>query len=180
MNKFFTDLKIGTRLLIGFGVLSVLLFGASGLALWGNNTFNEDLHAVVADSDGLERAYVMGGAVDKVFLDISSLTLAPDTEDLSTLQADITNQRALYKEDLTFLKAAAINDKELALLKNLDDAVVVARDASDQILALADMGNAAWTSGNRDGAQKIFHNVSFPANDLIDKAASDYINFRKD
>jgi methyl-accepting chemotaxis protein len=174
MNKFFTDLKIGNRLLVGFGVLTILMLVASGMALWGNNAINDGLGVIVLYSNKLERVYIMGSALDKVFLDVGNLSVAPDNADQSKLQADVDNQRAIYKENLTFLKNAAATDTEKGLIKNLEDSILVGREANNEILALATTGNDAWKAGNRDAAQKIYHEKSYPSNDGIDQAVAEY------
>ena len=179
MNKFLTDQKIGSRLLVGFGILVAFLLGASGLALWGNNAINQGLDTVALYSNKLERVYMLGTALDKVFLDVANLAIAPDTNDLVTLQADIVAQRAIYSENITFLKDAATNDTDKGLLKNIEDAIAPAKEANNQILALSALGNEAWQAGNREKALKIFHESSFPYNDKIDLATTEYIKYRE-
>ena len=179
MNKFLKDTKIGQRLLIGFGILTILLLGASGLSLWGNNAINQSLDSVIVYSGKLERVYIMGNAIDLVFLDVGNLSLAPDTADLSKLQADVEAQRATYKENLTYLKDAATNDTDRGLLKNIEDALATGREANNEILVLAAEGNDAWVAGNRDKAQKVFHEKSFPSNDKIEQAFVEYVAYRQ-
>jgi methyl-accepting chemotaxis protein len=179
MNTFFTDMKIGVRLLIGFGILMILLIGASGLALWGNNAIDHDLDTVTLYNNKLERVYIDNGALDKVFINIGALVISTNTADLSTLKTDIENQRAVFKGNITFFKDAATNDTDRGLIKNIEDSNAVAKAANDEILALASEGDEAWVSGNREKAQQIFYEKTFPANDKLDKAQQEYITYRQ-
>ena len=179
MNTFFADFKIGRRLFVAFGVLAFILLGANGLALWSNNAINAGLDTTVLYANKLERGYILSAALDKVFIDIGTLALSPDTADLSVLKADIESQRASFKEQLTYFKEAATNETDKGLLKNIEDANSAAKAANDEILALAAEGPEAWLAGNREKAQKIFHEQSAPANEVIDQAQTEYTAYRQ-
>ena len=180
MSKFFEDLKIGNRLLIGFGILMLFILGTSGLAIWGNTAINQGLDTTVLYANKLERSYIIGTAIDQIFLDISNLAIAPDTDDLVKLQADVVTQRAIYAENLKFFQDAATNDTDRGLLKNMVDAIGTAKEANNEVIALAAEGNAAWVAGNRDKARKIYHEKCFPADDAINKALSEYTAYRQE
>jgi methyl-accepting chemotaxis protein len=130
-------------------------------------------------ADKLERVYILSAALDKVFIDIGSLALAPDTADLSVLKTDIETQRAIFKEQLAFFKGEATNETDIGLIKNLEDSNTAAKAANDEILALAAEGSEAWVAGNRAKAEKIFHEQSAPANEVIDQAQAEYVAYRQ-
>jgi methyl-accepting chemotaxis protein len=138
------------------------------------------LDTTVVYANKLERAYIIGSTIDQIFLDISNLAIAPDTDDLVILQADVTAQRAIYAENLKYFQDAATNDTDKGLLKNMVDAIDIAKEANNEVLALAAEGNAAWTAGNRDKAAKIYHEKCFPADDAINKAISEYTTYRQE
>ncbi len=141
MNTFFTTLKIGQRLLIGFGILIILLLGASGLSLWGNNAINQNMDAAIAEYQKMERTYQINTELDAIYLNLGDLTLSPDASRSLALQADIETQRTSYKQHLSELKSLETTGTGKELLTKLEDALVAGRAANDQVISLTMAGN---------------------------------------
>jgi methyl-accepting chemotaxis protein len=171
MNKFFTDVKIGKRLLIGFGILLILVLGGNGFSLWGNNTFNLALDKAILYSDKLELAYQMGSNVDGIYLHVVELTMAKNTAQIEEMQAEIDVHRSEYKQEMDELKAAATNDTDRQLLATIEDALAAAKDVNNEIISLS-------LAGKNTQAQTLYMEKALPARDKIDQELIAYKEYR--
>jgi len=171
MNKFFTDVKIGKRLLIGFGILLILVLGGNGFSLWGNNTFHQALNKAILYSDKLELAYQMGSNVDSIYLHIVELTMAKNTAQIEEMQAQIAAHRSEYTKEMDELKAAATNDTDSQLLATIEDSLAAAKDVNNEVISLS-------LAGKSDQAQTLYMEKALPAKDKIDQALIEYKDYR--
>jgi methyl-accepting chemotaxis protein len=173
MNKFFTDIKIGKRLLIGFGILLILVLGGNGFSLWGNNTFKQALDKAFLYSEKLELAYQMGANVDGIYLHVVELTLADNTNtvQIDEMQAQIAAHRSEYKKEMDELKAAATNDTDSQLLATIEDSLAAAKDVNNEIISLS-------LAGKSYQAQALYMEKALPARDKIDQALIAYKDYR--
>jgi methyl-accepting chemotaxis protein len=172
MNSLFTNLKIGIRLLSGFGALTVLLLLCIGFSLWGNNSINQSMDAALLEYQKMQSAYKISTSIDTIYLAIGDIAMSQDAVKIKTSQSEIETQRTFYKELMSELKAIATTDTGKQLLKNLDDALAVAKAANDEVISLA-------LTGDREGAQKVYTEKSLPGKEGVNKATEELITYRQ-
>jgi methyl-accepting chemotaxis protein len=171
MNTFFSDLKIGSRLLISFGILIVLLLGASGLALWGNNTINSAMDKAIGEYRKMEMTYEIGTHLDLIYLDLGDIAISQDTERVRLAIAEIELNRGLYKEHANELNAVETTEIGKQLIKNLDDALISARSTNDEIVSLA-------LADDHEQAQKVFLENGVAGREALEKTIDDLLAYQ--
>ena len=172
MNTFFTNMKIGKRLLIGFGILAILLLGSSGLALYGNDALNKTMDMAINEYKMIEHIYKIKSAIDLIYLDLGDIAMSVDANTAKDAQTSIELQRTEYKGNLSDLKTMATTETDKQLIKNLEEALLIGRTANDQVIALA-------LAGNNAQAQKIYSEQSLPGREGIEKATAEMLDFRQ-
>jgi len=69
-----TNMRIGKRLALGFGILSVVLLSISGLAWWGITSVSQTMVEALRQSDRTRDAMAMSTEIDEVYLNIWSFS----------------------------------------------------------------------------------------------------------
>jgi len=96
MKSLFSDLKIGTRLLAGFGVLTILLLVSIGFSLWGNNTINQRMDETIADYEIMELTQKINKEVTDIFFEVANTTVATSSDDVINAMDKIAVLRKAY------------------------------------------------------------------------------------
>ncbi|MEI8131275.1 MAG: methyl-accepting chemotaxis protein [Leptolinea sp.] len=173
MNAFLSDMKIGKRLLLSFGLLIILFLGSMGFVLWGNNVANQNMDESLGEFKKIELAYQMGSAIDSIYINVARISLSQDDASMKSAQAEIETLRTSYNENLSGLKALATTDKGQQLLGNISDALAAGKAANNEVISLA-------LAGKKDHAQKLYEEKAFPAMDIIDQAVLEFKDYRQE
>jgi methyl-accepting chemotaxis protein len=141
-----TNLKLGVRLGIGFGMVIVLLIVISGLSYLRVGQLNAEIHDMVADKfPKTVQANDIINAVNVIARSMRNM-LVVKTEDQVKREADrIAEQRKIIGERLEKLHATIHSEKGKALLKKLSDARAAYLPVQEKFVSLA-------TEGKRDEA----------------------------
>jgi len=140
MKSLFSDLKIGTRLLAGFGVLTILLLVSIGFSLWGNNTINQRMDETIADYEIMELTQKINKEVTDIFFEVANTTVATSSDDVINAMDKIAVLRKAYNEDFEQLKGTSLAEADGLLLKKIEDGLAAAKSNNDEIIALARAG----------------------------------------
>jgi methyl-accepting chemotaxis protein len=156
MNKFFTNWKIGKRLLTAFGILAILFLVGIVYSLWGNNTIKQSLDGSLVEFHKTELAYQIGASVDNIYINLAKLSVVQDVAELNGIKAEIESLSKGNEEKLNELKTISTTDADTQLLKKLEDALAAGKNVNNEIIVWA-------ISGNVDRAQKIYIENGIPA-----------------
>jgi methyl-accepting chemotaxis protein len=150
------NMKLGKRLAMGFGILTVAAMGISGLAWWGNKTVNRAMDEALGEADKMRVAQEVVTCVDKINMNIWNLAGNKDLAKKQEHKAEIDKQRESYKKKMEELKAHATTDTGKQLLKKIEDAIGAAREVNTQTtdLALKSREAEAVTLYAREGNER--------------------------
>ena len=116
-----TQLKIGTRLGIGFAVVLGLLVAVLLVGLYSMAQLSERTHDIVADKNvKMAAANTMSDNVRNITLAITSVVVAPTEALVQTELAKIGEARKKYGAAKETLQKKISTDKETALMAELD------------------------------------------------------------
>jgi methyl-accepting chemotaxis protein len=171
MNTFFSNMKIGPRLLLGFGFLMAIFVGGIAFAIWGNYVSNQNMDAALAEYQKMKGAYQIGDAIDTIYISISDMVLTDDVAFLKTAQQKIEDHRKEYNDLVAELKAVASTDTGKQLLKNLENTVAASKTANDEVISLA-------LAGKKELAQKAYIEKSLSSRNVNNKSIEEILTWR--
>ncbi|TQK13423.1 MULTISPECIES: methyl-accepting chemotaxis protein [unclassified Herbaspirillum] len=135
------NMKIGTRLAIGFGVVIALLIAIAVLGNAQLARLTDGINLIVKDRyPKTVMANTIQIQVNKIALDIRDILLSADAERIKALAADAAAADKKMNEGLMKMRAVARTDED----KHYIEAAIAARDAylpaRDKLMALAQAG----------------------------------------
>jgi len=169
MKSLFSDLKIGTRLLAGFGVLTILLLVSIGFSLWGNNTINQRMDETIADYEIMELTQKINKEVTDIFFEVANTTVATSSDDVINAMDKIAVLRKAYNEDFEQLKGTSLAEADGLLLKKIEDGLAAAKSNNDEIIALA-------RAGKKGEAQMLYNAKTHGMLDELDQVFAELID----
>ncbi len=168
----FNELKLGTRIALGYGLLLVFLIAIAGLGIYGMKQSQNALENVVKINDVKTQLTIeMADAVHKVTRVTRTLALLEDKALFEIEKKKIGIARAKYNEVLTTLEKMPLNAEGKKILGEIKAEQVIARAANDQFLEME--------STNRAEATKFLLNVASPANVRWMDNLNAFINLQK-
>jgi methyl-accepting chemotaxis protein len=171
--KIFSNLKIGGRLLINFGLLfAVVIIGASIFCLYEINLVHQNLTDANKEFSKTVKVFDVKDQVQQIYANMGYMFLEKDTAAKQKLQEAIQANRAMYQEDLVTLKAMATTGKGQDLLAALDGAVSDSRDANNQAISFS-------LAGNDTDAVSLFNQKSLPQQAVVNQAVADLVAYRQ-
>lgn len=166
------NIKIGQKLAFSFSLLAGLLLALTALSIWGILSVNQAMDKALEEA----RKYRVDQEIDidisSVHLNIANILANSDLAVKKSLQADIEEHRAAYKQNLEEMKASAETEEGRKLLKTLEEAVTASRTINDEIVALSLAGKDAEAS-------KLYAEKSMPELVTIDRAIADLLTRRQ-
>jgi methyl-accepting chemotaxis protein len=161
-----TNMKIGKRLTVSFGGLTLLMLVMTGVSIWAQGALN-DMNQISSQTQ--QRAY-LASRIDKYLSDLGRELAAAQVvrdkakkdERLDLLQA----AREQYRKRLEELKAANPTPLEQPLLQGIEDAIIDARETNQKIAKLSVAGQDAE-------AASLYLASSLPRMDKISKISDD-------
>jgi methyl-accepting chemotaxis protein len=137
----FNRLRIGQRLMLGFGLVLGLLLVASGLGAYQTNQMGEDLTKVVTlygRENDLANDMELG--VQSIQRDIRTVLLSEDAAEIATIRDGIAKKRAAYNKSLEELEGLVVSTEAKTHLTRIKEDAVTTRPFNNQALELAAQG----------------------------------------
>jgi methyl-accepting chemotaxis protein len=169
--KWFNSLRIGTRLLVSFGVILLLFIAATAYAVFGVNELQQAADDVATENSKIELAYQMSDSINDVFQAVTERLVGSTSIDEAKLNTAIADARADYKKDYDSLTALATTQKGKDLLAALSKAMTDLKNVDDQVLQLD-------TSNNQEAAIAMYLNQAKKAKDTVNTAVDAFLAYR--
>jgi len=164
------NMRIGRRLTVGFGTVTVLMLGMTAVAVWAENTLNETNAAALE----AERHAYLGARIAtrlaQIGRELASMQLTRDKGKKDERNEMMLAARDQYKKRIEELKANSRSPQEQALVRAVDEAIADAREADQKATKLS-------MAGQDVEAANVFMNASLPKLDKADKACEDLKEF---
>ncbi|MCV2369993.1 methyl-accepting chemotaxis protein [Roseateles oligotrophus] len=133
-----SNLKIGTRLTLGFGLMGALIAAVATVGIIGNNRSEAAIHEIVNDNmHGLGLVNEMSESVHIVSRVTRSLILLSDKTLLEEEAKKIDAARTKYAHASAEMEKMDASAEEKALQAKVREAAEVARPLNSQVMALA-------------------------------------------
>jgi len=133
-------LTIGTRLSIGFGLMVLILVGASVSAIAGFLSLRRAVAEVRNQTAQIVLAKTTNSQALEVMVYMGAVAASTDPGTVRAYTAEIQGARARYKANLETLKAMTSTPESLKAVQEVEGAVGRARQANAEVLALAEAG----------------------------------------
>ncbi len=166
---FLNNMKIGKRLLAGFGIVIFMMIAATGVGIWSINSINNALDKVLFQVEQTDKIHAIQENLNSVYLHLSLALLETDPAGQDAQLADLAEHRAAYNEALDWIKSNTDTEEEIVLLKAFEDTLAVNLEINDRVLKLID-------SGQFDEARQLYLSDSVARINPMDKALTDLIN----
>jgi len=171
----FANMRIGKRLAVGFGLLTVLTVVTSLIGFWGMYSSNS---AAAGLRDHMARtAEVKSMRHDVYEINLVLYRLAT-TSDREAEENDVNELRSLrnsYRDKLAKLQASSTSDSGRAMIQKISDAFASSRETNDRVIELATSSKA----GDDEAAIKLFVSKGAPRMLAIGAAVDDYAAHRE-
>ena len=152
--NFFKNLRVGTKLSLGFGVLLVLILSSSGMALYQSGRIGQQMDIMQTNNQKMSLLYAMRLANNTNQLNVRDMLLAQG-DDAATAKAGVEQNRKAYRESWETLDAIPHDEAGTQAKQKIKDAQSAAVAMNDQIIDLA-------TSGDREGAAALLYGPAEP------------------
>lgn len=163
------NMKIGKRLLVGFGIVILMMIATTGLGIWSINSINNALDNVLFQVEQTDKIHAIQENLSGVYLHLSLALLETNPDKRAIQLTNLAEHRAAYTEALDWIKNNTDTKEEIVLLKALDDTLAVNREINNKVLKMID-------SGQLDEARQLYLSDSVARIDSMDKALSNLID----
>ena len=167
--KILNNMKIGRRLLVGFGVVILMMIAATVIGVWSINSVNAGLNNVLFQIDQIDHVHTVDENLDGVYLHLSLALLETTPSGQAAQLADFAEHRAAYLEALDWFRANSDTDEEVVLIKALDDVLAVNREINNRVLDLLNSGQA-------EEARQLYLREGLERLPIMEQALDDLIN----
>jgi methyl-accepting chemotaxis protein len=169
--KWFSNLKIGARMLLSFGLVVLAFIASTVYGINGTNQLKQSTLNVQIESHKTDVAHNLAFTVAEVFERVGQILIYNNAADTTHLNTELATLRAEYKKELDELVTLATTQKGKELLAAIDKAVTNLRTFNDQVLVLQSNGKLAE-------ATSLFRNQSDPAKDEMTKSVEALLVYR--
>jgi methyl-accepting chemotaxis protein len=171
--KFLNNVKIGRRMVIGLGLVLMLMLAGTAASIWAIQTVNTRLDNLMVEFERTNRIYNVRFNVVEVYKHVATLILYEDATGKQLVLDDLTGHRAVYAENLEWLKAHPTDEEDAALLAALEKAVSNGRASNDKVIELSQ-------SGREEEAAQYYVTQSLSYIPEIEKTLQAEIDYRKE
>ncbi|MEJ6007670.1 methyl-accepting chemotaxis protein [Paucibacter sp. AS339] len=138
MSNTLSNLKIGTRLTLGFGLMGALIAAVATAGFYANNRTESAIHKIVEDNmRGLSLVNDMSESVHIVSRVTRSMVLLDDKSLIEGEAQKIDAARAKYAQASAEMEKMEASADEKALQAKVREAAAVARPLNTQVIELA-------------------------------------------
>lgn len=169
----FSNLKISTRLVLGFGSTLLLLFAIAAISVVSITRSNESLRQIV-DINGkkMELLEDMTNSVHVVSRVMRTVALLKDEEEKKNQAKKIVSAQETYDSSLSSLDKLPLSEKGKALLARLGSEEGVSRKVNDQFMSLV--------KTDHDAAVDFLVKSCIPANGQWQDTLSEFDQLQRD
>ncbi len=167
--KILNNMKIGRRLLVGFGVVIFMMIAATAIGVWSIYSINARLDNVLFQIEQIDHVHTVDENLDGVYLHLSLALLETTPSGQAAMLADLAEHRAAYLEALDWFKANSDTQEEIVLIKALEDILEVNRGINNRVLDLLNSGQA-------EEARQLFLREGLERLPIMEQALDDLIN----
>lgn len=139
--KLFTDIKIGRRLAIGFGItlLFTAIIGVTGIVCV--NSINSKVEWIVnVNNVKLKNIYDIRSAFSDVTYLIGEMATTTDESTKQEAKKGIEDARGKYKVAMDSMEKLEINEEGKALIASLKQAILSGKERNNSVMSLAMAG----------------------------------------
>jgi methyl-accepting chemotaxis protein len=163
-----TDMKIGTRMQAGFGIVNILLVVLVGIAFWGVGSLLTKSNELQAQDHMTNLTRGVSTDISRIFLDIAKISEAKDMGMKQTFREDLDQQRIAYKAKLDELDATVNSETGRKLVQDIHEKAASLTDVDNRVLELSMAGKESeaadiFLSRSDRGIQEVMQ----ACNDLI-------------
>jgi len=160
------NMRIGKRLILGFGAVTLLMLGMTVVSLWGQSSLSE-IDEVSLQSDGRSTlAARIQGDVQALGRNLAIMILTREKMDKEGRLEVLQTSREAYAKSLEAFKGSHPSALDMALINRMTDELAEGRDANQKVAKL--------TLGGQDAeATNLFMTVSVPKMDKIVKTCAE-------
>ena len=131
------NMKVGNRLLLGFGIITLLMLIATGLAISSVLSINTAIDQTRLEAEKMLKLYSVENIISKVDLDIANMILKADMAEKQGHKAVIDKDRETYAKDIEWLKTNAGTEEGKKLLAALEKATNANKDTNNSMITLS-------------------------------------------
>jgi len=135
-----TNMRIGKRLGLGFGIAVVLTLTIAGVGWWGITTVNSAQDEAIAYTNNAVRARAINNDVTDIYLAIWHIATTSDRASQQEYRAALQKSREQYKTRIAEAKANAHTEQGKQLMGKVDGELAAARELNNQVLDLVGQG----------------------------------------
>jgi methyl-accepting chemotaxis protein len=168
------DMKIGTRLGVGFGVIIVLLIVLAVIGVANLKRLSASLDLIVHVSNTLtESAQVAGKEILSIDRALITMIAAKDNGIREEEKQSIEKSRAVYKGAIDNIEKLDRSEKGKAILSEIKDRLAKAREVNNKVTTLTD-------AGKRDEANDLYMGQTRPLMLKVNDGYADLIRYQKE
>lgn len=138
-----TNLKIGTRLAIGFGLVSMQLVLGAALGLWSIAKIDGQMSGSLTESFEIREVLEVEAHISDIYLNLWNYASHAEAKDRAVHGKNVDEARTSYQKALATLRVAFVGPEEQRLIADVEAAVAAARNTNAEIIALTDKGENA-------------------------------------
>lgn len=167
------NVRIGTRLGVGFGLILILLAGTAGLGLHGMSTTNNALNNIVDNNVAkMDLLSEMSESIYIVATGIRTVVLLSSDDTISAEIKKIEAARQVYDQASSKIEKMPLDEKGKKFVAGIKDAAIAARPINNKVIALA--------KENKDEeALQILLKEAVPATATWQNNLQEYIDLQK-
>ena len=129
------DMKIGTRLGLGFGVIIILLITLAVVGVMNLKNISTSLDRIVRVNNALTNSAQMAAreilAIDRALITMIS---AQDSDTKAEEKQTIEKMRVAYNEDINNIQKLEQSDKGKSILANVIETTAKAKEVNDRVI----------------------------------------------
>ncbi|MBI5946248.1 MAG: methyl-accepting chemotaxis protein [Chloroflexi bacterium] len=162
------NLKIGRRLLVGFGAVILMMIAATGIGIWSINSIDAALDDILFQTEQINHVQTVAENLQGVYQHMAIMMLETDPARQAVALEDLKAHRAAYLEALDWFQKNTDTEEEVALLKTLNDVLASNREVNNKVLDLL-------VSGKSIEARKLYLTEALDGVPPMEKAFDDLV-----
>jgi len=162
------NLKIGRRLLVGFGAVILMMVAATGIGIWSINSIDAALEDILFQTEQIDHVNSVAENLQGVYQHIALMILETDSAGQVAALEDLQTHRTAYLEALDWFQNNTDTQEEEVLLKTLNDVLASNREVNNRVLDLL-------ASGKSIEAKKLYLTEALDGVPPMEKALNDLV-----
>jgi methyl-accepting chemotaxis protein len=138
-----SNLKIGTRIGIGFGLVALQLIVGAALGLWSMTAIHDSMNESIEEGHHLRSALEVEAHYGQFLFHLWNYVSNEDAKEMQEHQEAMTEARTKYRKTIDTIKSGDTEPEAVQLASRLDKAMTDADTVNNQITALVQEGKRA-------------------------------------